>query len=127
MRRRRARPAKKRRSAVYFFTAFFLTLAVFACGAGFLVVDRNTRRIGYSNEGVTLAMSSTDKQLDLTILGHSVSVPTQPFVQAAAVFQRARDSFSPMTSAPERLQQELRTLSLAGLLELIQKYFAQSP
>lgn len=115
-------PAKRHHSVACFFTSFFITLAVFGTVAGVIIVDSNTRHIGWNTDSTALAFSSQSKRLNLTVFGGSYVIDFGAMQKAAAVYGKARDSFSRIAPAPGRFCGELLQLADTEVLNLYEKY-----
>lgn len=65
-------PLRSRTS--YFFTSFFLTLAVLGAVISFAVADGNSRRLGFNEASEVFAVSNTDNNVDVTLLGNNFTI-----------------------------------------------------
>jgi hypothetical protein len=69
-------PAPHKRRVSYFFASFFLTLAVLGLAVGIAIADKNSRRLGWNETSEVFAVSSTGKQVDMTMMGKNFTIDT---------------------------------------------------
>lgn len=97
-------PSAPRKSGpVYFAVSFILSVCLIATLAGILLVDRNTRMVGWSENRVELAFSSTDKSLQVTLAGRELTLRAQPFEQAGRWMRRLQAGAACVESPQARL------------------------
>lgn len=86
-------PAPAKGRASYFFTSFFLTIAVVLCGIGLLVADRNSQRLGWGRDIEVFSVTDTGKdkgkQIDVTVMGNNFTIDTAYLNDAQAVLKKA--------------------------------------
>ncbi|HEX2937651.1 MAG TPA: hypothetical protein VHO66_01880 [Ruminiclostridium sp.] len=65
-------PAKSRAS--YFFASFFITLSLLLTGLGLIVVNINSKQLGFGEDLQVFSVSCDEKQYDVSVIGSSFSV-----------------------------------------------------
>lgn len=95
--------APARRRSTYFFVSFFLTLLVFAFGAGIILVDQNTEMVGWSKNRVALVFSNSSSHIGFTVAGQSYAIDKKPFERAGELYLQFRRGYDNVKSEPERL------------------------
>lgn len=108
-------PPKSRFS--YFLVSFVLSLALLGSLASVLVVDKNSRMVGWSEQRVELAFSNTAKSLEITVAGHSLAVDKKPVYLIGSFLGKLQTVYNYAKPAPDRLADMLYTAARKKLIQ----------
>jgi hypothetical protein len=96
-----------RKQISYFISSFILTLAVAYTVVSVIVVDKNSRKIGWSDQKATLAFSSNNKRMDFSIAGSNLNLDLTLFNKAQEIIADLQTSYNQIKPVPNKLSDEV--------------------
>lgn len=96
-----------RKQFSYFIASFFLTLAVACAVVSGIVVDQNSRKIGWSDQKAVLAFSSNNKRMDFYIAGGNFNLDLTFFNKTEDIIGRLQTSYNLIKPVPNKLTDEV--------------------
>jgi hypothetical protein len=113
----------KNKRISYFFTSFALTLAIAGTVAGIIIVDQNSRNIGWSDQKASLAFSSNNKKMDFSIAGGNYKVDLTYFDTAQEIINKYQTSYNLIKPVPNKLIDEAIMFLEPKMAEIFSKIY----
>lgn len=98
-------PAPERSRASYFFTSFFLTLAVLGAVISFAVADGNSRKLGWNQDSEVFAVSNSKNDVGITLLGRNFVFKKLGINSFDADFEKGKQIYTDLEPEPVKLLQ----------------------
>ena len=113
----------KNHQFIYFISSFILTLAVAGTIVGFIIVDQNSRKIGWSDEKTVLAFSANNKRMDFSIQGSSYNIDLTIFNKVQEVMTKLETSYDMIKPVPSKFSDELFLLLEPKISEIFERIY----
>lgn len=105
----------------YFLASFILSISFVLFLGGVLIVDKNTRMVGWDENRTELALASTAKSFKLTVAGDSFSIDKRPFLAAGDFAAKLETGYDYVKPATDRVRDMICMAARSGLAGMIKK------
>jgi hypothetical protein len=112
-----------RRKLTYFFTSFILTLAVVGTAVSIIVVDQNSRKIGWRDQKAVLAFSSNNNRMDFSIAGSNLNLDLTLFNKAQEIRTSLKTSYNQIKPVPNKFYDEVVMFLEPQISEIFRKIY----
>lgn len=120
---KRNKKIKSKRRISYFLTSFVLTLAIAGTVASVIIVDQNSRNIGWSDQKATLAFSPNNKKMDFSIAGGNFNIDLTYFSKAQEIINKFQISYNLIKPVPNKLMDEVIMFLEPKISEIFSKIY----
>jgi hypothetical protein len=117
------RAKTKKHQFIYFISSFILTLAVAGTIVSFIIVDQNSRKIGWSDEKTALAFSANNKRMDFSIQGSSYNIDLTVFNKVQKVMTKLETSYDMIKPVPSKFSDELFLFLEPKISEIFERIY----
>lgn len=125
-RAKRYLPAPPKSSSSYFFTSFILTLALCLSAVGFIVVDKNSQKMGWGHDLQVFSVISGSDKVGFTFMDNDFFVDAERFYDVKntfdEVFSKAKTCYNSIEPEPVYFSRVIYRWCYQEVAQLLEAY-----